>query len=101
MTNSHSKKPKINRGKFNGDIYAKYVDFSKAVLWKDRELSVPRIVLMGINAYNSEEMRFIDINKGEMWVFSTPEVLAKGHWKVVGQEEQWYFPIDLAEKRKL
>jgi len=101
MKKSHSKKPKINKGKFNGDIYAKYVDFSKAVLWKDRELSVPRLVLMGMNAYNTQEMRFIDIKKGEMWVFNPPEVIAKGHWKVVGQEEQWYFPIDIAEKRKL
>lgn len=95
------KKKLINKGSFHGDIYSKYVNFSKAVLWKDRELSVPKIILIGLNAYNTKEMRFIDSEKGEMWVFNPPEVIAKGHWKVVVQEEQWYFPIDIAEKRKL
>ena len=95
------KKKSFNRGKFNGDIYAKYVDFSKAVLWKDRALSVPSFVLIGMRAYNTKEMRFIDKEKGEMWVFNVDEVMSKGSFKTVGQEKQWYFPIDMAEKRKV
>lgn len=95
------KKKPINKGSFNDDIYAKYVSFSKAVLWKDRELSVPKITLIGMNAYNTKEMRFIDSEKGEMWVFDVDEVLSKGKFKQVGQEEQWYFPIDIADKRKI
>jgi hypothetical protein len=95
------KKKSVNRGKFNQDVYVKYIDFNKAVLWKDRELSVPRIVLMGMNAYNTQKMRFVDLDKKEVWIFNAPEVLAKGKWKRVGQEEQWYFPIDIASKRKV
>ena len=93
------KKKSINKWKFNGDIYAKYVDFSKAVLWKDRELSVNKYVLMGMNAYSTKEMRFIDLKKEEVWIFNVDEVLAKGKFKKVGQEEQWYFPIDIADKK--
>lgn len=95
------KKKLINKGSFHGDIYSKYVNFSKAVLWKDRELSVPKIILIGLNAYNTKEMRFIDSEKGEMWVFDVNEVLSKGKFKQVGQEEQWYFPIDIADKLKI
>lgn len=91
-------KHKINYGKFNGTTYAKYVDFSKAVLWKDRELSIPKFVFMGMNAYNTTEMRFIDRGKGEMWIFDAAKVKQSGVWKQVGQEEQFYFPIELAKK---
>lgn len=91
----------MNKGKFNGTTYAKYIDFSKAVLWKDRQLSVPKFVMMGMNAYQTKEMRFIDTNKGEMWIFNPDEVRAKGKFKTVGQEEQFYFPIDIAKKEKV
>lgn len=91
-------KTKINYGKFNGTTYAKYVDFSKAVLWKDRQLSIPKFVFMGMNAHNTTELRFIDRGKGEMWVFKADKIRAAGVWKQVGQEEQFYFPIELAKK---
>lgn len=92
------KKTKINYGKFNGTTYAKYVDFSKAVLWKDRQLSIPKFVFMGMNAHSTTQLRFIDRGKGEMWVFDAQKVRDSGEWKSVGQEEQFYFPIELAKK---
>jgi hypothetical protein len=93
-----SSKIKINKGNFNGYIYSKYVDFSKAVLWKDRELSIPTFIYIGLEANNTVEMRFIDRGKGEMWVFDVAKVKASGRFKQVGQEEQFYFPIELAKK---
>lgn len=91
-------KQKINYGKFNGTVYAKYVDFSKAVLWKDRQLSIPKFVYMGMTAHSTTEMRFIDRGKGEVWIFDAAKVKQSGEWKSVGQEEQFYFPIELAKK---
>jgi hypothetical protein len=91
-------KAKINLGQFNGNIYAKYLDLNKAVLWKDRQLSIPKHVFMGLTAHSTTEMRFIDRGKGEMWIFNTDKVKAAGEWKSVGQEEQFYFPIELAKK---
>lgn len=93
-----NKKTKINLGQFNGTVYAKYLDLNKAVLWKDRQLSIPKFVFMGLTANSSTEMRFIDRGKGEMWIFDVAKVKAAGEWKQVGQEEQFYFPIELAKK---
>jgi len=93
-----SSKTKINKGIFTGFIYSKYVDFSKAVLWKDRQLSIPQFIYIGLTANNTLEMRFIDRGKGEMWVFKVEDVLRSGEWKQVGQEKQFYFPIELAKK---
>lgn len=92
-------KTKINLGRFNGQIYAKYLDLNKAVLWKDRQLSIPKFVYLGLMAHKCTEMRFIDRNKGEMWVFDVEKVLMLGVWKQVGQEEQFYFPIESAKKK--
>lgn len=93
-----SPKIKINHGRFNGEIYAKYLDLNKAVLWKDRQLSIPQFVYMGIQAHKCTEMRFIDRNKGEMWVFDVQKVMMLGVWKQEGQEKQFYFPIESAKK---
>lgn len=91
----------MNKGRFKGKKYTKYVDFSKAVLWKDRQLSIPRFIYIGLDAHKTEQLEFIDIEKGEKWVFQTDDVKNSGEWKAVGQEEQLYFPIELADKEKL
>ena len=69
-------------------------------MWKDRELSVPRLVLMGMNAYNTQEMRFIDIKKGEMWVFNPPEVITKGTGKWWDKRNSGIFQLIL-QKREI
>lgn len=97
MPRKKAAKQKINYGSFNGNIYAKHVEFSKAVLWKDRQLSIPKHVFIGLQAHSTTEMRFIDYKKGEMWVFDPDMVRSFGTWKTEGQEEQYYFPIELAK----
>ena len=92
-------KKRINRGIFANKQYTKYVSFNKAVLWKDRELSLPIAIIAGFNAYNTDQAVFIDRGRGEKWIFRVVDIRAKGGRKVVGQEEQWYFPIELADKR--
>ena len=89
---------KINRGVFADKQYTKYVNFNKAVLWKDRELSLPIYIIAGFNAYHTEKVVFIDRGRGEKWIFKVEDVKDKGRRKTVGQEEQYYFPIEMAKK---
>ena len=89
---------KINRGVFANKQYTKYVDFSKAVLWKDRQLSLPISIIAGFNAYGTTKVVFIDRGKDEKWIFSVEDIRERGKRKTVGQEEQWYFPIEMARK---
>lgn len=92
-------KKKINRGKFVNQQYTKYVNFSSAVLWKDKELSLPKFILAGFRAYGTLKVVFIDRGKGEKWIFKVQDIRDKGRFKTVGQEEQWYFPIEMAKKK--
>ena len=89
---------KINKGIFANKQYTKYVNFNKAVLWKDRELSLPIYIIAGFNAYHTEKVVFIDRGKGEKLIFKAEDVRDKGFRKTVGQEEQMYFPIEMAKK---
>ena len=43
---------------------------------------------------------FVDTVKGERWIFNTKKVFAKMKVQTVGQEEQFYFPIDICKKEK-
>ena len=90
----------MNLGKIDyvSKTYIKYVNFSKAVLWKDRQLSLPLPVISTIEKAGIEKIIFIDNNKNEKWMFDTKDVLQRGLQKSVGQEPQWYFPIELATK---
>lgn len=90
----------INSGKYDllNDCYVKFVNFSKAVLWKDRQLSLPLPIMKRIEEYNLNKIVFIDKGKKEKWEFKTEKVKASGQVRTVGQEPQWYFPIELAVK---
>lgn len=91
----------MNKGKFEDDNYYKYVDFSKAVLWKDKQLSLPPFIIAGFNAYDTKKAIFTDLKKKEKWIFNTDDILTHGKWKKVGQEKQLYFPIWLAKKKSI
>jgi len=91
---------KVNKGYFFGDTYNKTVNFSKAVLWKDRELSVPLDVWERIKRDDIKVLNFKDPKKKELWQFSTHKAELLGVKKRVGQEEQWYFPIVIADISK-
>lgn len=98
MINKH-----INHGTFDyiNCTYTKYIAFNKAVLWMSRQLSVPIEVIDRIKKYNIHEMCFIDLGKKEQWRFKVVDVLSTGEIKIVGQEKQWYFPIEKAIKKPL
>lgn len=91
-------KQKVNKGRIDNGTYYKTVSFSKAVLWKDRSLSLPPDVIQAIIRENVKKMIFTDPIKLEKWVFDTDKVLKNMILKQVGQEDQYYFAIDLARR---
>lgn len=91
----------INKGHFFGKDYVKYVSLSKAVLWMYRELSLPSDILARIQREGITKIKFIDLMKGDMWVFRKDRVFDKGKMKQIGQEPQFYFSIDLANKKHI
>jgi len=92
-------------GNVNGKIvpieYIKYVRFAKAVLWKDKELSLPVLVFHKIENLNLPYAVFIDRIKKEAWYFKTTDIREHGKVKTEGQEPQYYFPIELARKENI
>lgn len=91
-------KKRVNLGRIENGVYYKSVVFSKAVLWKDRTLSLPPKVINAIATQDVKRMVFSDPTKFEKWIFDAEKVLKTMMLKQVGQEEQYYFPIDLAKR---
>lgn len=89
----------MNKGIVKGNNYIKYVTFSSAVLWKDKQLSLPPTIFDNIKSL--KEWHFIDIKKNEVWVFKTANVIPSVVLKKVGQETQYYFPISMCDKLPL
>lgn len=92
---------KVNRGYFFGNTYYKQVKFSKAVLWKDKQLSLPVDIMNRILTTGIKKMVFKDPTKNEAWIFNPEKVKPLMIRKLVGQEVQFYFPIELAVKKPL
>jgi len=90
----------VNKGIFKPDKYIKHVSFSRAVLWKNRELSLPPSIMKKIEKEKIPLIRFIDDGKQEQWDFDTEDVVRLMMLKQVGQEKQYYFPIGLAKRYK-
>lgn len=90
----------INYGVFRGETYTKKVSFSKAVLWFKRQLSLRADIMNRIKNEGIKKIVFVDEVKGERWIFKTSKVLSKMTLQAVGQEEQYYFPIDICKKEK-
>jgi hypothetical protein len=88
----------INKGKFIGDTYQKNVDFSKAVLWKTREISIPPDICRQMLINGTKEVWFTDRKKGQKWVAEVSMLRGKSVLKKEGQEPQRYFPIELFKK---
>ena len=93
---------RINTGRINehGE-YEKYVSFSKAVLWKDRQLSLRPLTIQLLSEKGIKTLNFIDEKKREKWVFTLQDIADYGVERRVGQEKQVYFPISLAKIIKL
>lgn len=90
----------MNYGQFKKDKYIKNVIFSKAVLWKDRQLSLPKEIMDRIRRNpDIKTIEFVDLGKNERWVFNPKKVFANMQLKQVGQEPQYYFSIDILTKK--
>ena len=95
------RKKKVNTGRIEGEVYYKTINASKAVLWKDRQLSLPPEVINSIVTQQVKKMIFMEVKNMERWIFNTKDVLANMKLKEVGQEKQYYFSIDLAKRDKM
>jgi hypothetical protein len=89
----------MNKGFIKDNIFYKEVSFNSAVLWKDKQLSLPPDVYS--KAVVCEKIVFRDLKKGEEWVFDPKDIQRTSVLKKVGQELQYYFPIILAKKVKI
>ena len=83
----------MNYGKITGDTYRKDVDFSKAVLWKNREISLSPKILESFGGVKIIE--FYDAKKDTLWWASFEKVMEAWKLKKEGQEEQYYIPISV------
>ncbi len=91
----------INLGEFVGNKYIKKVNFSKAVLWKDKQISLNTIVTRQFKAYATSVVIFEDERKGERWTATVDKLRANKIFKKEGQEEQFYFPISVFKVSKI
>lgn len=94
----------INTGFIKGDIYNKNINTQKAVLWKGVEgikepcLSIPPNRIDKMKQEKIKSLEFKDGKKGIVYKFDFDEVLDRMRLRIEGQEEQWYFPLSIAQK---
>lgn len=91
---------KYNRGVQKGDTYIKYISINKAVLWRDRCISLNPDIVTKIVEKQLKWIMFKDEGKREKWRISVKRFMRYAHRKKVGQEEQYYIPIDYFDKKK-
>lgn len=92
---------RINYGRFEKDRFIKQVRFSKAVLWKSREISLSRITTIAFKPKGVKYVVFEDLVKNERWTASLDELRPVARFKREGQEEQYYFPISVFKKEPI
>lgn len=85
----------FNWGRFEGEVYEKEVDWNKAVLWRDRSISLNPSVTQQFAPRGIKLVRFIDKKKGVKFEAEVSALSGNGKLKSVGQEKQFYFPIFL------
>ncbi len=89
----------MNLGHIEGNKYKKFVNFSKAVLWKSREISINKMVAEEWLP-SVEFVEFEDRNKAEVWIARVKDIQNKWVLKKEGQEPQYYIPIEVFKKLK-
>ena len=73
--------------------YIKSVDWNKAVLWKNREISLnPKVVMEHLPM--ADLIIFIDNIKNKCWAITKEKVKQIWQLKKIGQEPQYYWSID-------
>lgn len=93
---------KFNIGVFDleAKTYTKKVSFNKAVLWKDKQISLNRAVTVQFKKFGTETVIFIDEVKKERWTASVEKLRECATLKKEGQEPQFYFPITAFKQEK-
>jgi len=92
---------KINYGSIEGNTYRKYVNWNKAVLWMDREISIHQTIGENIIRLGIKDVEFIDNTKKKKWSASLDKVKESWKLKKVGQEPQFYVPIEIFKEEPL
>lgn len=91
----------MNNGVIMGKTYVKHVDFSKAVLWKTKSLSIPPHIFEQLRKEGVEYLKYVGIgNNKETWVFSFSDIDDQKVLTSFGQEPQYYFSIQLKRINK-
>lgn len=90
----------MNYGVIRDGIYIKYVSFNKAVLWKNREISICESMVIKFND-RVKQIVFVDRVKSEKWVADYEDVKKIWKLKKEGQEKQYYIPIEVFKKIKV
>jgi hypothetical protein len=93
----------INYGHIYGSTYRKVVSFSKAVLWKDREISLHKKIVDKYLGDNSKIffVEFLDPVKKELWRAPLPKLQKIWRLKQEGQEPQYYMPIEAFSRKSM
>jgi len=91
----------MNVGHFHKEEYVKFINFKRAVYWKEKELSLQTYVINKILADSIPLIRFVDLREGKEWQFDTAKVMKGGLIRKVGPEEQFYFSLRLATVKEL
>ena len=92
---------KFNKGTFEGNKYIKRVNFSKAVLWKSKEISLRTDIVKQFNKRGTEIVIFEDERKNERWTASVLELEMASVLKTEGQERQYYYPTSVFRVSKI
>lgn len=85
----------MNRGKFIGNTYFKEVNFSKAVLWKDKQISLSPTITKQFRNRGTKKIIFQDNKKREQWIVDIDTARKYKIYKKEGQEYQFYLPISI------
>ena len=92
---------KINQGKFVKGKYIKDVDFSKAVLWKNKEISLSPNITKKFKPEGIKTIVFRDHRKNEKWSVDYETAKANATLKTEGQEPQFYLPISIFKRSEI
>jgi hypothetical protein len=86
---------KFNSGTFIGEVYEKTVDWNRAVLWRDRSISLSPLITSQFKTKGTKVVRFVDKIKKIKHEATVDALRENKTLKSVGQEQQFYFPINI------
>lgn len=75
--------------------YIKYVNWNKAVLWKDKQISLNPVIVDKFQEHKTEKVLFVDELKNKVHIALVSDLNKHGMLKKEGQEPQWYYPITI------